>query len=77
MLSVVSMLGNDGPLPPPKQPAFFTERTPIELNPIPSLVSPLSFLSSTIILVLKMHFTVTIYQNHTVNFKNKVKNLKN
>ncbi|KAJ0897104.1 putative protein kinase RLK-Pelle-SD-2b family [Helianthus annuus] len=42
MLSVVSMLGNDGPLPPPKQPAFFTERTPIELNPIPSVVSPLS-----------------------------------
>ncbi|KAJ0764200.1 putative protein kinase RLK-Pelle-DLSV family [Helianthus annuus] len=51
MLSVVSMLGNDGPLPPPKQPAFFTERTPIELNPIPSVVSPLSVDCVTITLL--------------------------
>ncbi|XP_076896987.1 G-type lectin S-receptor-like serine/threonine-protein kinase SD1-1 [Bidens hawaiensis] len=39
MSSVVSMLGNDGPLPPPKQPAFFCEKTPVELNSIPSMVS--------------------------------------
>lgn len=39
---VVSMLGNDGALPPPQQPAFFSEKTPVELDTVQSMVTPLS-----------------------------------
>ncbi|KAD2804879.1 hypothetical protein E3N88_38256 [Mikania micrantha] len=51
MSSVVLMLGNDGPLPPPKQPAFFTETTRVELNTTPLMVSPLSIDRVTITLL--------------------------
>ncbi|KAK1415674.1 hypothetical protein QVD17_31459 [Tagetes erecta] len=51
MMSVVSMLGGDGPLPPPKQPAFFTEKTTFELNVVPSTVSPPSVDCITITLL--------------------------
>ncbi|KAD2804863.1 hypothetical protein E3N88_38240 [Mikania micrantha] len=51
MSSVVLMLGNDGPLPPPKQPAFFTETTRVELNTTPLMVSPPSIDRVTITLL--------------------------
>ncbi|KAD2804877.1 hypothetical protein E3N88_38254 [Mikania micrantha] len=51
MSSVVLMLGNDGPLPPPKQPAFFTEMTHAEHDTIPLMVSPPSIDCVTITLL--------------------------
>ncbi|KAJ0547229.1 putative protein kinase RLK-Pelle-DLSV family [Helianthus annuus] len=51
MSLVVSMFSNDGPLPPPKQPAFFTEKTTIEVNSIPSVASPPSVDCATITLL--------------------------
>ena len=48
MSLVVSMLDNDGVLPPPKQPAFFSEKSPAELSSIPSIVSPVSVNNVTI-----------------------------
>ena len=49
MSLVVSVLHGDGVLlPPPKQPAFFSEKSPAELSSIPSMVSPVSVNNVTI-----------------------------
>ncbi|KAJ0866443.1 putative non-specific serine/threonine protein kinase [Helianthus annuus] len=37
MLSVVLMLVSEGPLPEPKQPAFFSEESNRELKSLPSI----------------------------------------
>ncbi|GKA41098.1 kinase RLK-Pelle-DLSV family protein, partial [Tanacetum coccineum] len=42
MSLVVSMLDNDGVLPPPNQPAFFSEKSPVVMSSITSTVSPVS-----------------------------------
>ncbi|GJT86985.1 G-type lectin S-receptor-like serine/threonine-protein kinase [Tanacetum coccineum] len=42
MSLVVSMLDNDGVLPPPNQPAFFSEKSPVVMSSIPSTVAPVS-----------------------------------
>ncbi|GJY43552.1 G-type lectin S-receptor-like serine/threonine-protein kinase [Tanacetum coccineum] len=48
MSLVVSMLDNDGVLPPPNQPAFFSEKSPVVMSSIPSTVAPVSVNNVTI-----------------------------